>query len=107
MERTLIDIVVRPAYSGGTRAVLEAYRLARHRVTVSKIAQLLRALDYRYPYHQAVGFYMHAAGYSAEDQSYFASMEMKYDFYLGHGLQHNVFDKTWRIFHPRGLSRKP
>jgi hypothetical protein len=106
LERTLIDIVVRPAYSGGIQAVLDAYRLARDRVSPPKIAQLLTALDYRYPYHQAVGFYMDAAGYSTEDQHHFASMEIEYDFYLGHGLQYPVFDKAWRIFYPRGLRRK-
>jgi hypothetical protein len=37
LERTLIDIVVRPIYSGGVQAVLNAYRLARERASTRRI----------------------------------------------------------------------
>ena len=34
LERTLVDIVVRPAYSGGARYILEAYRRAADKVDI-------------------------------------------------------------------------
>src|SRR6202521_1124432 len=58
IERTLIDIAVRPAYSGGVSHVLEAYKRARDRVSVSKLISLLDKFDYKYPYHQSIGFYL-------------------------------------------------
>ncbi len=62
LERTLVDIVVRPAYSGGIAKVLEAYRAASKRVSVTRLATLLTRLDHAYPYRQAVGFCLEASG---------------------------------------------
>jgi hypothetical protein len=63
IERTLIDLTVRPACAGGVEHVLAAYRRARGRVCVRKLLAALRALDYVYPFHQAVAFYVQLAGY--------------------------------------------
>jgi hypothetical protein len=48
LERTLIDITVRPGYSSGVPAVLQAFRLARGRISVTKLLGILRKLDYAY-----------------------------------------------------------
>lgn len=49
LERTLIDIVVRPAYAGGVHHVLTAFVRSRSKVSLERIAKLLRRLDYVYP----------------------------------------------------------
>ena len=59
LERTLIDIVVRPTYAGGIFQVLEAYRAAG-RLSTNRLVATLKKLDYIYPYHQAIGFLMDA-----------------------------------------------
>src|SRR5262249_17993192 len=63
VERPLIDIVVRPVYSGGIFEVLKAYRLAKDKVSVNRLAAMLQQLKFIYPYHQVVGFYLDRAGY--------------------------------------------
>ena len=40
IERTLIDITVRPGYAGDVHAVFEAFRLAKDRISVSKLILL-------------------------------------------------------------------
>ena len=49
LERTLIDITVRPGYSGGVSSVLQAFRLAQNRISVGELIALLRKFDYTYP----------------------------------------------------------
>ena len=44
VERTLIDIAVRPIYAGGVFQVLEAYRSARDRVSVNTLVAISRLL---------------------------------------------------------------
>ncbi|CAN5276412.1 hypothetical protein BH10PSE11_BH10PSE11_04010 [soil metagenome] len=48
LERTLIDIVVRPTYAGGPTQLLKAYRSARDRVRVGQLVTMLQELDYSY-----------------------------------------------------------
>ena len=56
LERTLVDIVVRPAYSEGSNNLVKIYRRANGRVSAKQIIKTLKKLDYVYPYHQSIGF---------------------------------------------------
>ena len=62
IERTLIDIAVRPVYSGGVFEVLKAYKMAKDKVSINKLAAYLKKIGYVYPYHQVVGFYLEKSG---------------------------------------------
>jgi hypothetical protein len=101
VERTLIDITVRPAYANGVGEVLKAYQAARHLVSIDRLISILDDLSYVYPYHQAVGFLMHAAGYDVSDT--IMAHRRKFDFYLAHGMKDPNYSKTWRLFYPRDL----
>ncbi len=103
LERTLIDITVRPAYSGGVSTVLGAFGQARNRVSVTKLIALLNEFNYIYPYHQSIGFYLKRSGYTEADQLLAKADGVKFDFYLCHGLKHPAFDPDWRVFFPRRL----
>jgi hypothetical protein len=103
IERTLIDIVVRPAYAGGIQQVLEAYRGARERADVGKLVRMLSELDYVYPYHQAIGFLMERAGYSEKEWMRLRRLGIDLDFYLVHGMKNPQHDPRWRLFFPQGM----
>jgi hypothetical protein len=103
LERTLIDIVVRPNYSGGVFQVLEAYRRAQARISVSTLVATLKKLAYVYPYHQAIGFYMQSAGYPEKLYSRLKELGLNYNFYLTYDLREKEFIADWRLFVPQGL----
>lgn len=103
LERTLIDITVRPAYAGGVYQVLEAYRRAQPDMSTSILLATLKKLDYIYPYHQAIGFYMQRAGYKPEQYERLRGLGLNHDFYLAHGLREREFDSAWRLHFPKGF----
>jgi hypothetical protein len=103
LERTLIDIVVRPNYSGGVFQVLEAYRAAKPRVSLGVLLAVLKRLNYVYPYHQAIGFYMERAGYSEEILKRMQELGMDYDFYLAYGVEKRMYSERWRLFYPEAF----
>jgi predicted transcriptional regulator of viral defense system len=104
LERTLIDIVVRPAYAGGASEVLNAYRAAKDRMSVNRLLAILNKLDYVYPYHQAIGFLMQKAGYPEKSCTKLRELGLSHDFYLAHALRQPEYSKDWRLFYPKGLS---
>jgi predicted transcriptional regulator of viral defense system len=104
VERTLIDIAVRPEYSGGVFEVLEAYKRATDKVSINRLAAHLRSINYIYPYHQVIGFYLTKAGsYRRSQIDLLRRFEISYDFYLMHQIQERDYSKEWRLFYPKGL----
>lgn len=104
IERTLIDITVRPQYSGGVFEVLNVFEKAKGEVSVNRISAYLKKLDYAYPYHQAIGFYLEKAGYK---ENSLKLLENKFpincDFYLTYNMQDKEYNKRWRIYYPKNL----
>ncbi len=103
LERTLIDIAVRPTYAGGVYQVLQAYRAAKTLVSTATIVATLKKLDYVYPYHQAIGFYMQRAGYDPKQWKRLQALGLSFDFYLAHDMRERDYDSEWRIFYPKGF----
>jgi len=104
VERTLIDIVVRPSYSGGIHEVLNAYRKAAGKVSINKLSAMLKKLSYIYPYHQAIGFYLQRAGVYREEQiKLLKKFDFEYDFYIVHQMKETEYSKEWRLYYPKGF----
>jgi predicted transcriptional regulator of viral defense system len=103
VERTLIDATVRPAYSGGVAEVLQAFVQAKGTASANRIAAYLRQIGYTYPYHQAIGFYMQRAGYSERQLALLREFPVEFDFYLDYGIKQKEYDRSWRLYFPKGL----
>lgn len=101
IERTLLDITVRPSYAGGVPAVLEAFTSARESASVNRIYAYLKQIDYVYPYGQLLGFYLERAGFPASRLARLRAEVSPFDFYLDYGLVEPAYDSTWRVFYPK------
>lgn len=102
LERTLIDIAVRPDYSGGVFEVLEAYQKAKDYCDVQKMIAYLNHLNYIYPYHQVIGFYMQKANYPYDMYKHFMK-GITHKFYLTYGMRRVNFSDDWQLFYPFGM----
>ncbi|MDN3593466.1 type IV toxin-antitoxin system AbiEi family antitoxin domain-containing protein [Zunongwangia endophytica] len=103
LERTLLDIAIRPAYSGGVFEVLDAFSAAKKKVDLVKLERYLNTLDYTYPYHQLIGFYLNKANYNQEELRIFQNKITNYNFYLTYNISNKEFDQDWKIFYPKGF----
>lgn len=103
LERTLIDICVRPSYSGGVFEVLEAFEKAKDKVDIPKLYKYLIALDYIYPYHQLIGFYMDRSGFNEDQTNLFLKNRSNYIFYLTYNMSNKEYNEKWNIYYPKGF----
>lgn len=105
LERTMIDIVVRPFYSGGVIEVLNAFKKTKAvHLSINTLYNYLEQMDFIYPYFQAVGFYLDYCGvYNDLQLSLFRKQIRKYDFYLDYNMKNPKYSKEWRIFYPANL----
>jgi hypothetical protein len=103
LERTLIDITVRPIYAGGVFEVAKAFELAKDSVSVNKLVAMLRKLAFAYPYHQAVGYYLQRADYKPSQIELVRRVPIEHDFYLMHDMRETRYVEQWRLFVPSGL----
>lgn len=103
LERTLIDMAVRPAYSGGVSQVVQAYQAASGKISIEVLVDMLKKLDFVYPYHQTVGFYLKTADVPAHLLEPLRRLGVSWAFYLDNRMTDPEFDKDWQVFYPRGL----
>ena len=103
LERTLIDITVRPIYAGGVFEVAKAFELAKDKLSVNALTAMLKKLKYTYPYHQAIGFYLERAGYKSSLVDLLRKLPMDFDFYLTHKMGATDYVKAWRLYVPKGF----
>ncbi|MDX9805687.1 MAG: hypothetical protein RBT87_07660 [bacterium] len=99
-ERSLIDSVVRPYFSGGIFNVLNVFIENRERYSISKIVNYLKALNYIYPYHQAIGFLLEKAGFPEKDLALFENMGIKHKFYIDYEISDRSLSKRWNLIYP-------
>jgi len=105
LERTLIDITVRPSYGGGVAEVLKAFINAKNTVDIDVLINLLDSINYTYPYYQSIGFYLEKAGYSNQQISKLKKRQKYVDFYLDYAVKDPIYSMDWRLFYPQKLEK--
>lgn len=103
LERTLIDIAVRPNYAGGIYEVLKAYENAVDNVSINRLNSYLKHLNFIYPYEQVIGFYLEKTGVYRDTQIDLLKRDFEYDFYLTYAMKDMEYSQKWRLFYPKGF----
>ncbi len=103
IERTLLDCTIRPGYCGGVEEVLEGYKTAKDDLSVNRILAYLRKINYAYPFHQAIGFYLERAGYDENQLKLVEMFDINYKFYLTYNMDNPDFSERWQLYHPKHL----
>ncbi|AQQ55389.1 type IV toxin-antitoxin system AbiEi family antitoxin domain-containing protein [Planococcus lenghuensis] len=103
IERTLIDIAVRPEYAGGAFEVLEIYKRAKGEASVNKLYSYLKKLEHAYPYHQSIGFYLERAGYKESTVRLMEKFPINLDFHLAYQIQDSHYSERWKLHYPASM----
>lgn len=103
LERTMIDVVVRPFYAGGVFEVAKAFENAKSRLSGNAMSAMLKHMALGYPYHQAIGYYLERTGYKKSVVDLFHRLPMERDFYLTHDMGETSYNARWRLFVPEGF----
>ena len=78
--------------------------MAIERISINKLSAMLKKLNFTYPYHQAIGFYLEKAGVYSESQiKIIEKFQRKYDFYLTHQMKDVEYSEKWKLFYPKGF----
>ncbi|MDX1958387.1 MAG: hypothetical protein SFU98_07425 [Leptospiraceae bacterium] len=102
IERTLIDITVRPIYAGGLHEVLKIYQNSASIVSVNKLIAYLRKMNFTYPYHQSIGFLMQLAGnFSPTKIEQLKEIPMNMNFYLDYAMKEMEYSPEWKLYYPK------
>jgi len=104
LERTLIDIIVRPSYTNGVLEILNCYKLSKEKISIKNLVTILKKLALTYPYHQAIGFILEKCGvYNQNEINKLKDFGLKYDFYLEREMIEKAYSKEWRLYYPKTL----
>ncbi len=105
IERTLIDITVRPIYAGGIHEVMKAYQLAAGSFSVNRMLGMLKQINYTYPYHQAIGFLLDKSGsFPQSSIDLVDRLPRDFDFYLNYKMAEPAFNERWRLWVPKEMN---
>lgn len=101
LERTLIDIVVRPSYTNGLLEILNCYKSAKGKFSIENLIKTLKKLALVYPYHQAIGFLLEKSSvYDQDEINKLKKIGLRYDFYLERVMTEKKYSKEWRLYYP-------
>lgn len=103
IEKTLIDITVRPSYSGGSKNILKSFKNALTLMDPEKLIHYYKKLSFAYPYYQSLGFYLENSGYDKASFSELLKFNRTFKFYLDYEISDPKYCEKWKIYHDSSI----
>lgn len=104
LERTFIDCVTAPHYSGGAKGLIANF--SNSQLNIKALISTYERLDFLYPYWQSIGFLLDLFGKDEDSQAwfeYFKKASQKKLFLHHEAKKSWVFNEKWQIFYPPSL----
>lgn len=103
IERTLIDAVISPHYSGGILTVINAY--AKAKINTRDLYDIYQRYNPYYPYWQSIGLILEnvkGAQFASDWKSYFDTRTFV-DFYIDRQVRSDWnYSEQWKVYYPMG-----
>lgn len=107
IERTLIDIVMRPRYAGSLDNIVIAFNNVKDDIDLEYLATILNTLNPMYPYENNIAFFMYAANYPLKKIDLFLSKinlkKVNYKFYLDYQMISKKYNEDFNVYYPSDL----
>lgn len=104
LERTFIDSIISPQYSGGVGVILTAFRKCE--LNLNNLLTYYREMDPVYPYWQKIGFILDLMGKDKESKNwkkFFEGEPMK-KFFIDREYRSDwLYNEKWAIYYPAQL----
>lgn len=101
IERTFLDCIIGPQYSGGMRTILSCYSEAI--IKMDRLYEYYKIVDPQYPYWQLIGFIFKVIGRRKESHVWGELFHDKkrIKFFFDKNFRSNwEYDEEWCIYHP-------
>jgi hypothetical protein len=82
---------------------LKAFKASCSLLSIENLLSYLQTIDFKYPYHQAIGFYLEKAGFPEEITSRLFALRSEFDFYIDYHIDNQEYDSKWKLYYPRGF----
>lgn len=104
LERCLIDAVVAPHYNGGITTLPGLFEEAVEQLDLQKLIEHYRELDFLYPYHQTLGFFLDHSGQEEAAAQWREHFPPTNRFFVDKAAKSSwSYDPKWQVYYPRGL----
>ncbi|MCC5847045.1 MAG: hypothetical protein JJU29_03045 [Verrucomicrobia bacterium] len=104
LERCLIDAVVAPHYNGGITTLPGLFEEAVEQLDILKLIEHYRELDFLYPYHQTLGFFLDHSGQEESAARWREHFPPTNRFFVDKDAKSSwPYDPKWQVHYPRGL----
>lgn len=104
LERCLIDAVVAPQYNGGLLTIPGLFEEASEKLDLETLIAHYQELDFLYPYHQAIGFFLDHCTHKQAAETWRTVFPPSNRFFVDKNAKSSwELDPRWQVYYPKGL----
>ncbi|GAA0725852.1 hypothetical protein GCM10009430_32130 [Aquimarina litoralis] len=101
LERTLIDCIVYPQFSGGLLIVQEVFEKAKYFIDIKKIIQYVDVMNIDFPIYQLIGYLLTRSGGNIKNIHFLEKKISLFDYYVKYCSNEREYCPKWKVYYPK------